>query len=77
MAADLAFRNALRYIENSGINFSVYITPYAAQLSLKNSFSNKYKKGEVLSEDRQQNLEAKLEQLESKLKISDSENSRL
>ena len=72
MAAELTFKNVLSYIQQSGLNFSIYLTPFSAQLSLKKSFAKKFFKepvvGVKIEENSERVLEAKVKQLESSLK---------
>ena len=42
MAGEKVFQNVLDYIARSTLNFSIYQTPYSAQLSLKKSFRKNY-----------------------------------
>ena len=79
-AAELAFKKAIDYIEQSGLNFSIYLTPFSAQLSLKKSFANNFHKnvnGVVWTEENtNQKLEDQVETLENRLQTSHSENSK-
>jgi hypothetical protein len=81
MAAELTFKNVLSHIQQSGLNFSIYLTPFSAQLSLKKSFAKKFYQEPVdevkIEENLGHSLEAKVEQLESRLKKIDSENHKL
>ena len=43
MAGEKVFQNVLDYIARSKLNFSIYQTPYSAQLSLKKSFRKNFK----------------------------------
>ena len=45
MTAETKFENVLNYISKSKLNFSIYKTPFSAQISLKNSFAKYY--GEI------------------------------
>ena len=42
MAGEKVFQNVLEYIARSNLNFSIYQTPYSAQLSLKKSFRKNF-----------------------------------
>ena len=42
MAGEKVFQNVLDYIARSKLNFSIYQTPYSAQLSLKKSFRKNF-----------------------------------
>ena len=42
MAAEVTFRDVLNYVANSRLNFSIYQTPFSAQLSLKKSFAKHF-----------------------------------
>ena len=44
MAGEKVFQNVLEYIARSNLNFSIYQTPYSAQLSLKKSFRKNFQK---------------------------------
>ena len=44
MAGEKVFQNVLEYIARSNLNFSLYQTPYSAQLSLKKSFRKNFQK---------------------------------
>ena len=74
MAAELTFKNVLTHITKSGLNFSIYLTPFSAQLSLKKSFAKKFYQETVDEVVIEENL---VEQLESRLKKIDSENHKL
>ena len=77
MAAELTFKNVLTHITKSGLNFSIYLTPFSAQLSLKKSFAKKFYQETVdevvIEENLVHSLEDKVEQLESRLKEIESE----
>ena len=81
MAAELAFKKAIDYIEQSGLNFSIYLTPFSAQLSLKKSFANNFHKNVKDAVWTEENIAHKLEDqgktLENRLQASQSENSKL
>jgi len=49
MAATLKFEDVLNFISNSKLNFSIYKTPFSAQISLKNSFAKYFKEDEDLT----------------------------
>ena len=42
MAGEKAFQDLLDYVTKSNLNFSIYQTPFSAQLSLKKSFVKKF-----------------------------------
>jgi hypothetical protein len=46
MAAEKAFYNVLNYVSRSQLNFSIYQTPFSAQLFLKKSFAKHYEGNE-------------------------------
>ena len=46
MAATSRFEEVLSSISNSKLNFSIYKTPFSAQISLKNSFAKYFKENE-------------------------------
>ena len=46
MAATSRFQDVLSFISNSKLNFSIYKTPFSAQISLKNSFAKYFKENE-------------------------------
>ena len=80
-AAELAFKKAIDYIEQSGLNFSIYLTPFSAQLYLKKSFANNFHqnvKDVVWTEEiTDHKLEDQVKTLENRLQTCHSENSRL
>ena len=55
MAPDQAFQDVLSYVEKSRLNFSIYRTPFSAQLSLKKSFAKHFQedKGETVVKQEQ------------------------
>ena len=48
MAATSKFENVLNFISNSKLNFSIYKTPFSAQISLKNSYAKYFDENEDL-----------------------------
>ena len=78
MAGEKVFQNILDYIARSKLNFSIYQTPYSAQLSLKKSFRKNFKEpkdDEVLEESEEPfNLTAKNKELEKRLAAVNLEN---
>ena len=42
MAGEKVFQDVLNYVSKSNLNFSIFLTPFSAQLSLKKSFRRNY-----------------------------------
>ena len=78
MAAEKVFKNVLNHVANSKLNFSIYQTPFSAQLSLKKSFANHYeKKYSVEETETEIGLQFRIEQLEISLQTSEFEKQNL
>ena len=82
MAAEEAFKNVLKCVANSKLNFSIYQTPFSAQLSLKMSFANYSQKDDSVQLVETENkkvdvLQLKIKQLETKLQTSEIDNGHL
>ena len=75
MTADQAFQDVLSYVEKSRLNFSIYRTPFSAQLSLKKSFAKHFQEeeGEPLVKKEQNTFEIKNNELEARFKKSAAE----
>ena len=75
MTADQAFQDVLSYVEKSRLNFSIYRTPFSAQLSLKKSFAKHFseEEGEPLVKKEQNTFEIKSNELEARFKKSEAE----
>ena len=51
MAATFRFEDVLNFVSNSKLNFSIYKTPFSAQISVKNSFVKYFQENEALAND--------------------------
>ena len=84
MAATEAFKDVLDYISRSNLNFSIYQTPFSAQLSLKKSYAKYFTEDrenlaiqEVTKNNSYDKLEKEFKELIIKLKDCEIENKRL
>ena len=77
MAGEKVFQNVLDYIARSKLNFSIYQTPYSAQLSLKKSFRKNFKEysePKVKESEETFNFIDKTKELEKRLTTVNLEN---
>ena len=51
MAATSKFEDVFNFVSNSKLNFSIYKTPFSAQISVKNSFVKYFQENEALAND--------------------------
>ena len=70
MAADQVFQDVLNYVEKSRLNFSIYRTPFSAQLSLKKSFAKYFQedKVETIMKTESHTFEIQIMEMEARLK---------
>ena len=83
MAATEAFKDVLDYITRSNLNFSIYQTPFSAQLSIKKSYAKYFTEDRKnLKQEDTKNysfdkLDKEFKELSIKLKDCEFENRRL
>ena len=78
MAAENTFEDVLSYVAKSKLNFSIYRTPFSAQLSLKKTFAKHFNEDKADTiKAVEPEVKAKVEELEKRLAISDNEIYRL
>ena len=80
MAAEVMFRDVLNYIAKSRLNFSIYQTPFSAQLSLKKSFANHFNEDKAEIKRKESKVETITEEtgeLRTRLEKSENENRKL
>ena len=70
MAANIAFESVLNSVRNSKLNFSIFLTPFSAQLSLKKTFAKHFSdestnsgEGGIQNEEKN-SLQVEIKQLE-------------
>ena len=75
MAPDQAFQDVLSYVEKSRLNFSIYRTPFSAQLSLKKSFVKHFQVDKVQTVVKQElnTFEIQSKEMNARLKKSEAE----
>ena len=76
MAAEKAFQDVLDYVSKSRLNFSIYQTPFSAQLSLKKSFAKHFQNDDQYEAKEDLELVPKKD-LEVKIKRVEMENAAL
>ena len=78
MANEKAFDDVLNFVAKSGLNFSIWQTPFSAQLSLKKSFVKKMNVYDTSEENEEiETLLDKIKELENKLSEATIENLKL
>ena len=76
MAAEKAFQEVLDYVSKSRLNFSIFQTPFSAQLSLKKSFAKHFQNDDQYEAKEDLELVPKKD-LEVKIKRVEMENAAL
>ena len=84
MAGEKVFQDVLNYVSKSNLNFSIFLTPFSAQLSLKKSFrrnlhgQSEHKVNEAFQEsDETESLKLEKLEMENKLTAMNLENLEL
>ena len=71
MAADKVFDSVLNFVAASKLNFSIYRTPFSAQLSLRKTFANHFSDNtcsdDIKTSDEVEETSEKLKLLEKRL----------